>query len=135
MAQYKAKKSIAIYVLAFLVLAAPLFAQTPSIPGDKLGFDQPAGTLAEAQGYGYKLYLDGATMGVGGVATCAGAASPFLCTVPLPALTTGTHTVQLTASVTLPAPDNRVIESVKSAVLSFRLFAAPGAPSTVRIVP
>jgi hypothetical protein len=48
-------------------------------------------------------------------------------------LVTGTHTVQLTASVVLA--DGRAAESTKSPLFTFRLFAAPTAPTTVRIVP
>jgi hypothetical protein len=118
-----------------LLSVARVDAQTPSLPGDKLGFDQAAASLADAQGYVYRMYLDGAATGAVLVATCGGTTSPFTCTAPLPALTTGTHTSQLTASVVLPAPDGRTIESAKSTALTFRLFAAPAIPAGQRIVP
>ena len=127
--------TVRISVLIALVLSTALLAQTPTLPGDRLGFDQSAATLAEAQSYTYRIYLDAATVGVTIVATCTGAVSPFSCTAPLPALTTGTHTSQLTASLVLPPPDGRIVESTKSAVFTFRLFAAPASPSGQRIVP
>lgn len=126
---------IALILCSVLLGTSHMHAQTPSVLGDRLGFDQAAATLTEAQGYLYRAYLDGAITGVTLTATCSGASSPFACVAPLPSLTTGTHTSQLTASVVLPPPDGRTIESVKSAVFTFRLFAAPESPTGQRIVP
>lgn len=123
-------------VLAGLVLGAtPAAAQGAGKPGDRLAWDQAAATLAEAQGLTYSGYFDGATTAAVLPSTCSGAASPFVCTAPIPPLTTGDHTVQLTASLVLSLPDNRAIESAKSAVFTFRLFAAPSTPAQIRIVP
>lgn len=120
-------------ISAMLLWSAGAFAQTPSLPGDKLGFDQGAGTLADAQAYVYSAYIDGATTPTLLVATCMGTTSPFACSAPLPPLLTGTHTVALTAKVVLP--DGRSAESAKSAPFSFRIFAAPNAPANIKIVP
>ena len=117
----------------FLLMPVSLTAQTPSLAGDQLGFDQPAATLAAAQAYVYRAYLDGGTTPWVLTVTCAGAVSPFVCSGPFPPLTTGTHTVQLTAAVVLP--DGRSAESAKSTAFSFRLFAAPSSPGQLRIVP
>lgn len=124
-----------ILVLIALVAfsAVPASAQTSAIQADKLGFTQAASSLAEAQAMTFKVYIDAAAAGVALVASCSGPSSPYACTAPLPPVTTGVHSSQLTSSVTLT--DGRVIESVKSSVFSFRVFTAPAAPSGQTIVP
>lgn len=126
-------RHVAGVVLVLCLGSLRLAAQTPSLPGDRLGFDQAAGTLADAQAYAYSGYFDGASTATLLTATCAGTISPFSCSAPLPPLLTGTHTVELTAKVILP--DGRSAESAKSAAFSFRIFAAPNTPANIRIVP
>jgi len=97
-------------------------AQTPATGSNKIGWDQTALTLAEAQGYTYKYYPDAATAGI--VLTnvvCTGTTSPFKCEVAFPAFTPGNHSLTLTTS-------NLAGESVKSAPLNFAFVVTPSAP-------
>ena len=111
-------------LLAFTVTAA---AQTPVTTANKIGWDQSAPTLAEAQSYVYKYYPDAATAGVAlASVTCAGTTSPYQCEVPFPAFTPGSHTLTLTAS-------NAAGESAKSAVLAFAFVIIPASPNNLRI--
>lgn len=90
-------------------------------------WDQTAGVLLEAQTYTYRHYIDGATTGtiLNGV-SCVGSSSPFQCSAPLPTLSNGWHTIQLTAS-------NLDGESAKSPLTGFGV-GVPGAPTNVRII-
>lgn len=116
-----------VVLIALVAVAAPAFAQAPVTGANKIGWDQAAPTLADAQGYTYKYYADAATTGItlAGV-TCAGTTSPYQCEVPFPAFTPGNHTLTLTAG-------NLAGESVKSAPLSFAFVVTPGAPVNLRI--
>lgn len=80
------------------IAASALFLRSQNPP--KLGWDQPATDLAEAQSFAYKYYLDGATTGGATLptVTCTGTSSPFLCTSPIPVVPQGRHTLKLTAS-------------------------------------
>lgn len=118
-----------------LLIAVAVFGQTASIPGDRLAWDQPAANLAEAQSYSYRGYFDGANQGQQLTATCAGQGAPFQCFAAIPPLPTGNHTVQLSASVTLPQPDGRIVEGARSTAFSFRIFAGPPSPANIRIAP
>lgn len=113
--------------LVALSLAAVASAQTTGTPSSKLLWDQAATDQATAQGYTYKFYADGATTGTAltGV-TCAGTASPFICSVAFPAFTPGAHTVVVTAS-------NVAGESSKSVSLSFTFVVIPATPANLRI--
>jgi hypothetical protein len=114
-------------VFAMLGFAASASAQTPANPGNKIGWDQPASALAEAQGYTYKYYADAGIVGVTLTpVACTGTASPFQCEVAFPAFTPGAHTLALTAS-------NTAGESVKSAPLAFTFVVIPSAPTSLRI--
>lgn len=101
--------------------------EPPAIPGQKFEWGQPAPTLADASGYTYKYYPDGATTGVTftGV-TCAGSAAPFTCEVLIPAFTPGNHSITITAS-------NVAGESPKSAPFAFTFVVTPAAPVSIRI--
>ena len=122
------KRAIAAFtVLAVLGFASAAFAQTPANPGNKVAWDQPAPTLADAQGYTYKYYPDAATAGVALTpVTCSGTVSPFQCEAAFPAFTPGSHTMAITAS-------NTAGESVKSAPLSFMFVVIPSAPINLTI--
>lgn len=120
-------------VLLVGICVAPVFAQAPALQADKLGFDQAASSLVEAQGFRYTVYLDGSLTGTVLTATCAGVASPFICTAPLPPVTPGQHTAELTAAVVMP--DGRSAESAKSAPFLFQVYLAPAVPGALRIVP
>lgn len=114
--------------IILLLVASVVYAQPPATGGNKIGWDQAAPTLAEAQGYTYKYYPDSATAGTALVSvTCAGTVSPYQCEVAFPAFTPGSHTLTITAS-------NLAGESVKSTPpLSFVFVVTPSAPSNVKI--
>jgi hypothetical protein len=113
-------------LLLLLAFASPAFGQTV-ITGNRLGWDQAASVLTEAQGFTYRYYPDAASTGttLSGV-TCAGATSPFQCSAPFPAFTPGAHVVMLTAA-------NIAGESVKSQSMQFIFVVVPGAPANLRI--
>lgn len=107
------------------------FAQTPALPTDRLGWDQAAPSLATAQAYEYGIYVDGLARAVVTGVTCAGAASPFPCVGNLPAMTPGTHSLELTAA---EAGFVAATESLHSTPLPIRLVVAPAVPINTRIV-
>lgn len=115
-------KRILTFVLAFVFLlsAARLDAQVTA--ANKFGWTQGAPSLADANGYEYRVYADSSTTGsvLSGV-VCTGTASPFDCTAPIPAFTPGNHTAQLTAK-------NIAGESAKSDPLSFVFVVTPAKP-------
>ena len=113
--------------LILLLFASVAYAQPPATGANKLGWDQAAPTLTEAQGYTYKYFPDSATVGTALVAvTCIGATSPYQCEVAFPAFTPGNHTITLTTS-------NIAGESVKSLPLNFAFVVTPGAPTGLKI--
>lgn len=115
-------KKLLLALAVFAVLVAPLQAQT-AVSANKLGWNQTALTLADAQALTYRYYPDGATTGItlSGV-TCTGTASPFACEVPFPAFTPGNHSLTLTAA-------NVAGESGKSSPLSFTFVVVPAIPT------
>jgi len=116
-----------LFAAILLFVASTIYAQPPVTGANKIGWDQPAPTLTEAQGYTYKYYPDSAIVGTTLVSvTCAGTVSPYQCDVLFPAFTPGPHNLTLTAS-------NLAGESVKSAPLSFAFVVTPGAPINLRI--
>lgn len=121
-----------LFALVILCLASTAFAQTPVTTANKIGWDQQAPSLAEAQAYTYKYYPDGATTGIAltGV-VCTAVTSPTgtvvpQCEVAFPAFTPGSHTLSITAS-------NEAGESVKSAPLNFAFVVIPSPPANLRI--
>jgi hypothetical protein len=84
------------------VWATVVTAQTPPPAGPTSFFQwtQPAASAAAAQALSYRYYVDGATAGtvVTGV-TCTGTTT-ITCEAPVPALTPGNHTVQISAAST-----------------------------------
>lgn len=133
-------------LIAMLLFATTAFAQarapqftsgvtvqgTPvvAVAGNSVQFDQAAPDLATAQSYTYQLYIDGSgTPVVGPGSTCTGTASPFACSVKLPAsLSPGSH------SVTATAKDAVAGESAQSLPLAFTFAVTPGAPANLRII-
>ncbi|HUP39479.1 MAG TPA: PQQ-dependent sugar dehydrogenase [Vicinamibacterales bacterium] len=81
--------------------------------GDRLGWTQQAADSTELASYQFALYVDGARTTLTGV-NCASSGSAFECSVILPALTPGTHTLELASFVT---DDSRIAESARSAAL------------------
>ena len=81
---------------------------------ERLGWDQSGSSLAELDTVGFNLYVDDQRGRLNGVACSAGATpTTFLCQAPLPFMTSGAHSLQLT-SFYLADPAN---ESAKSGAL------------------
>ncbi len=99
------------------VVAAPVAAETIS-GTERIGWDQPAGDAVELATIGYAVYVDGTRTELAG-ATCASAAAGrgFPCTVRLPAMSAGPHTLELASWVN----DGGVLESARSAPLRVTL--------------
>lgn len=113
--------------LLFVSIANVVSAQT-AVTTSKIGWDQDAPSLAEAQSYTYKYYPDSAQgNAILANATCSGAGSPFQCQAPFPAFTPGPHTLTLTAS-------NIAGESAQSSPLSFVFVVTPSVPKSLRII-
>ena len=100
-----------------LFLTAPLHAQTWSVI-----WTQPSTTVAEAQGYVYRLSVDGGAAGIV-TATCAAVGSLTECRTPRPALGAGPHTLTLTA-------ENGFGTSAPSTISG----QPPSSPVTIRVV-
>lgn len=117
-----------VLALGLLLLASSAQAQTAT-PTSRLAWDQTAATLAEASSLAYEATFDGAPIAALSGVTCAGAASPFVCSAPLPALAAGAHAVAVQAR-------NAVGPSPLSAAFNFTFISSPpAAPSNLRIVP
>lgn len=113
---------------SLLLLASSAQAQTAT-PTSRLAWDQTATTLAEASSLAYEASFDGAAIAALSGVTCAGAASPFVCSAPLPALAAGAHAVAVQAR-------NAVGAGPLSAAFNFTFISAPpAAPSNLRIIP
>lgn len=107
-------------------------AQTAT-PSSRLAWDQVAPSLAEASSYVYEATFDGGAIVVLPDVTCAGAASPFVCSVGF-AVTfpSGAHMVQVR---TVDFEGATRLESPLSAVFNFIFLGLPSAPTNLRIVP
>jgi hypothetical protein len=117
-------------LIIFLLLPVVINAQTTVFPGQNLAWDQAAVTLADAQGYSYIYYPDGATNGtLLSAVKCSGTTSPFKCIVPFPAFTPGAHSLTLTSRATL---NGFTTESAKSLPLMFT-FTVLATPTNLRI--
>jgi hypothetical protein len=116
-----------------LLIAAPSQAQTTVTPGQMLAWDQPATSQAEAQGFSYRIYRDGAaapivltavTCSAPGVGTPSGS---FPCETPFLADTPGApHSIEATAS-------NQAGESLRSTPFNYIFIALPQPPRNLRI--
>lgn len=114
--------------LTIILLLVPSFVFSQAIPTSRLGWDQDAPTLADAQAYTYKYYADGSTTGVALTSvTCTGSTSPFVCSAAFPAFTPGNHRITLAAS-------NLAGESAKSNPLDFTFIVTPAVPTGLRII-
>lgn len=119
------KKILFTLVILFLSLM-PVYGQS-AISTSKIGWDQDATTLIEAQGLTYKYYADASVTGVAFVTvSCVGTVSPYQCEVAFPAFTPGTHSITLTAG-------NLAGESIKSLPLGFTFVVIPTAPKNLKI--
>jgi quinoprotein glucose dehydrogenase len=81
---------------------------------ERLGWEQPARDVVELAGIGYAIYVDGAREELQAAACGAeAAAGGFSCSAPLPALTPGSHTLELASFI----DDGGLLESARSAAL------------------
>jgi hypothetical protein len=115
---------------AFVLLAACGSSQPPSAPttpatpatsggepitgSERIGWAQAAADPSELATLSYAVYLDGARSEAAGVSCVADSPGLFACTSRLPAMASGTHTLQIAAFVT---DGDRVVESDRSAAL------------------
>lgn len=114
-------------VVLVVFSSVPVAAQVPTpIAGvEKLAWSMPA-TPYLPTSLTYAVYVDGTRSPL--VATCVAPVAPataFDCIAPLPAMTPGTHDLQITAIVT---DGPTTVESVKSVILSVRIVVAPPTP-------
>src|SRR6266511_8795 len=105
--------------IASLVRAAcggstPAPSGTETITGvERFGWDQPAADAGELASFRYALYVDDARSEAADVSCAPGQASGrFACTSSLPAISNGTHTLQIAAFV---IDGGAVRESARSA--------------------
>ena len=87
---------------------------------ERVGWDQPAADAVDLAAIGYVVYVDGLRTDLAGV-TCASAAAAagFPCAARLPAMSSGSHTLELASFVN----DGGVLESARSAPLRVTLVA------------
>src|SRR4051812_23036575 len=104
-------------------------APTPETPGERItgseriGWDQQAADSTEVASFHYAVYVDGVRSELTGV-TCTPAPPAFACTGRLPALTPGSHTLELATFIS----DVAVVESGKSAPLRITLGSLAASP-------
>lgn len=115
-------------IVSLALVLLPAIAHAQATTASKIDFDQQATTLAEANGFAYKYYPDGAATGIALTpVVCTGPASPFLCEAAFPAFTPGVqHNITITAS-------NTAGESLKSTPFNFTFVVIPSAPTNLRI--
>lgn len=120
---------IYLLVLLCVLCAIPAAAQTPATTNAKVMWDIDESRAFELD---YKLYIDGVPTVLSGK-TC-GPNIPLgliACQAPLPAMTIGTHTLELSA-LDISDPANPV-ESAKSSSVIIRFYLAPNVPTNVRV--
>lgn len=119
--------TVLVLALAFSGLASAQNAAPQVFIAQHLTWDQAGPDLATVQGYSYQYFPDGAQTGAALVGvTCTGTASPFQCSVPLPAFTPGAHSLTLKAS-------NPAGVSAASSAITFTFVVAPQAPANLAI--
>lgn len=91
---------------------------------ERIGWDQPAGDTVELGTIRYVMYVDGARTELAGV-TCSPTASAvgYPCTARLPAMGTGSHTLEIASFV----QDGALLESARSAALRVTVTASAAA--------
>jgi len=92
-------------------------------PGDRLGWTQPAPDSSDIASLQFALYVDGTRSTLAGAA-CATAGASYNCSAVLPALTAGSHTLELAAFV---GDGGSTAESARSAALRVVAVARMGA--------
>ena len=89
---------------------------------ERIGWDQPAADTVDLAAIGYAVYVDGVRAELAGVA-CATTPTTtgFPCTARMPALSAGSHTLELASFVN----DGGVLESARSAAVRVTLVPVP----------
>lgn len=118
-------------VLFLLACASVASAQTPATPSQSLAWDQGAASVAEATGFRYDATVDALPSVTLNNVACAGPASPFVCQAPLPAMTSGQHTIVLRA---IRVVGTSLLPSPNSAPLSLLMMAVPATPQSLRVI-
>lgn len=128
--EYQMKRLL--FAFAWLCCASQVYAQIAAVGTETLLWDQAGASLATVSGYTYQVADgDAATQPLPAV-TCTGAASPFVCSARLPALTTGLHSLRLLAQTTV---NGQTLVSAWSPPLALLILAVPATPQNVRIGP
>lgn len=126
---YRATQRFLGAAICFLLMASSSYAQAAT-PSSKLGFDEAGWSVATAQSAVYTPIVDGVTLPafVASTVVCTATTSPAgaTCTVPLPALTIGPHTMTLTENIS-------GVTSPQSAPLTFS-FVVVVVPTNLRII-
>lgn len=120
-----------ILVLLLLLIPSLIQAQGPVSTANRFSWDEQAPDLNTANSYTYLYYIDGLPTGVVLTgAKCFASLVPdpltFNCTVNLPPFSPGSHTVQISATLS-------GVESAKSNAVSFTFAIVPGIPFNFRI--
>lgn len=119
-----------LFVLLGVLPARAQTTTTTATPSSHFATEITAPDAATAAAYTWRAYVDGAASGVVlGAASCSTSATAGVqtCLLPMPRLSTGTHTATLTAA-------NIAGESPQSAPVTFPFVDIPGVPTNVRIV-
>lgn len=127
-------------ILIFIAAITPAIARAqpaPATPNSNAIWEQPNETQATAQALAHRFYLDAATVGgpVLTTKTCVTSVAPVTplpnvtCTAKLPAMTVGSHTIKITASLAAAGS----VESDFSNVVSFTMQIVPSTPTNLRI--
>lgn len=116
-----------------IALLLGLGGQTPTEVGSSptVLWDQPAPSLADAKGYVYRYYLDGAVTGAVVIApTCTGATSPYPCQATFTMTVPGPHTL----TITVEQPTNPAARSAPSTPVAAFTVVFSGAPTPPDVV-
>lgn len=99
---------------------------------ERIGWDQPAASHDDLLSFRYAIYVDGARQDMTGV-TCADTAGAvgFACSGQLPAMTTGTHVLEISAFIV----ERDRIESARSAPLRVTVTGATAPASDSALAP
>lgn len=124
-------KKILFTLLAALAFSAVSLAQAGQTQqvyvASHLTWSEAGPDLPTVSGYSYQYFADGSTTAaaLSGV-SCSGTASPFTCSVSMPAFTPGSHSLTLVASDVAGA-------SQPSSAISFTFVVAPSTPTGLAI--
>lgn len=124
-------KKVLFALLAALLFTSSTFAQSGTgqqvYVASHLTWSEAGPDLPTVSGYSYFYFADGSAIATPlQNVTCSGTASPFTCSVLMPAFTPGAH------SLTLEATDIAGASAASSAV-SFTFVVAPSTPTALAI--